>query len=234
MPQPRTAVITAAGHGIGAAIARRLAADGYRLSLMSNAGGAQTLALELNAHGWTGSITKADDLAGLVEGTMQAYGRIDALVINTGHPPKGELLEIADAAWHEALDLLLLDVVRLTRLVTPIMEKQGGGVILNISGTAAVEPDLAFPVSSALRAALSNFCKLYAERYAASGIRMNCLLPGFVDSHPEASEALRRIPMHRYATVAEIAAAAAFLLSSEASYITGQNLRIDGGLTRSI
>jgi NAD(P)-dependent dehydrogenase (short-subunit alcohol dehydrogenase family) len=234
MPQARTAIVTAAGHGIGAAIARRLAADGYRLALMSNAGGARALAEALNARGMTGSVANPEDLARLVDETMRAYGRIDALVINTGHPPKGELLEIADQAWHDALDLLLLDAVRLARLVTPIMLKQGGGSILNISGTAAVEPELAFPVSNALRAALSSFCKLYAERYAAAGIRMNNLLPGYVDSYPETRAVLRRIPMQRYATVDEIAAAAAYLLSPEASYITGQNLRIDGGLTRAI
>jgi NAD(P)-dependent dehydrogenase (short-subunit alcohol dehydrogenase family) len=165
---------------------------------------------------------------------MAEYGRIDAVVNNTGHPPKGDLLTISDEDWHGAMDLVLLNVVRMARLVTPIMATQGGGTIVNISTYTAFEPDLAFPVSSSLRAALGDFAKLYADRYAGDGIRMNNVLPGFTESYPEAPENVARIPMGRYATIEEIAAAVAFLVSKDAGYITGQNLRVDGGLTRSI
>jgi NAD(P)-dependent dehydrogenase (short-subunit alcohol dehydrogenase family) len=214
-----------------------LAADGYRLGLLSNSGGAADLAGQLGpkvAIAQTGSVTDADVLRELVDSTMSTFGRVDAVVNNTGHPPKGDLLSISDADWHLGMDLLLLNVVRMARLVTPIMEGQGGGSIVNISTYAAFEPDLAFPVSSSLRAALGDFAKLYADRYASSGIRMNNVLPGFTESYPENPENVARIPMGRYGLIDEIAATVAFLVSKDAGYVTGQNLRVDGGLSRSI
>lgn len=234
MAHRKTAIITAAGRGMGAAIARELAANDYRVALMSNSGGAEALAGELDGFGVTGSVTDAGDLEALVNRTLAAYGRIDAVINNTGHPPKGPLLEISDEDWHFGLDIVMLNVVRMARLVTPIMQEQGGGAIVNISTFAAFEPDAAFPVSSSLRAALASFTKLYADRYAGEGIRMNNVLPGFVDSYPESDENLGRIPMGRYARVTEIAKTVRFLISADASYITGQNIRVDGGITRSV
>lgn len=231
------AIVTAAGKGIGAGIARRLAADGYRLMLMSDGGGAADLAGQLGpevALAHTGSVADPAALSDVVDSTMAAYGRVDAVVNNTGHPPKGDLLTISDDDWHRGLDLLLLNVVRVARSVTPIMERQGGGAIVNISTYAAFEPDLAFPVSSSLRAALGGFAKLYSDRYAGAGIRMNNVLPGFTESYPENPDNVARIPMRRYGSVAEIAGAVAFLLSKDGGYITGQNLRVDGGLSRSV
>jgi len=234
MTEKKIAIVTAAGKGMGAAIARELAANGYGLALLSNSGGAEALAAELNGLGLTGSVTEPDDLQHLVDLTMERYGRIDAVVNNTGHPPKGPLLEIADEAWHQGLDITLLNVVRMARLVTPVMQEQGGGTIVNISTFAAFEPDPTFPVSCSLRAALGSFTKLYADRYAPDGIRMNNLLPGFVDSYPESQANLQRIPMGRYASVNEIGKTTRFLLSEDSSYITGQNIRIDGGITRAV
>lgn len=230
----RVVIVTAAGRGIGAAIARRLAGDGNRLVLMSSGGGAQALAAELGALGVTGSVTRPSDLSALVDTTLERYGRIDAVVNNTGHPPKGELLSLTDDDWHIGMDMLLLNVVRMARLVTPSMESQGGGAIVNISTFSAFEPSLAFPVSSALRAALGGFTKLYSERYARTGIRMNNVLPGFMDSYPESAETLAAIPAGRFGRTAELADTVAFLLSDAAGYITGQNIRVDGGLTRSV
>ncbi len=127
--------------------------------------------------------------------------------------------------------MVMLNVIRLTRLVTPIMRKQKSGAVLNISSAFAFEPEGDFPMTT-LRAALSAWTKLYADQYAPDGIRMNCLLPGFTDSLPEKETRLARIPMGRYARVGEIANAAAFLVSEKASYITGQSLRVDGGVTK--
>jgi len=234
MTEQKAAIITAAGKGIGAAIARELANNDYRVALMSNSGGAESLAQELGGIALTGSVTEPGDLKKLVEKTLSAYGRIDAVVNNTGHAPKGPLLEISDQDWHFGLDLLLLNVVRMARLVTPVMQEQGGGAIVNISTFAAFEPDPSFPVSCSLRAALASFTKLYTDRYATDGIRMNNMLPGFVDSYPESAENLIRIPMGRYAVTDEIAQTASFLLSDGAGYITGQNIRVDGGITRSV
>lgn len=234
MTNNKVALVTAAGKGMGAAIARRLKNEGFQLVLMSNSGGAKALAAELGAVAYTGSVTEAGDLDQLVDLAMSNYGRIDAVVNNTGHAPKGPLLEISDQDWHSALDLLLLNVVRMARLVTPIMQTQGGGSIVNISTFTVFEPELAFPVSSCLRAALAGFTKQFADRYARHGIRMNNLLPGFIDSYPQTEANIARIPFGRYGSADEIAGTVAFLVSEDAGYITGQNIRADGGLTRSI
>ena len=234
MTPKKVAIITAAGRGIGAAIARELAANSYNVALMSNGGRAKTLAAELNGLGLTGSVTNPGDLEKLVKQTMDAYGRIDAVINNTGHPSKGPLLEISDEAWHLGLDMVLLNVVRMARLVTPVLQQQSGGAIVNISTFAAFEPDAAFPVSCSLRAALAGFTKLYADRYAGDGIRMNNILPGFIDTYPVSEENLKRIPLGRYGSVAEVAKTVRFLVSDDAGYITGQNIRVDGGITRSV
>lgn len=234
MTRSRTAIVTAAGQGMGRAIARRLSADGFNLALMSNSGGAEALADELGCVGITGSVTEPDDLSRLVDLTMEKFGTVDAVVNNTGHPPSGPLLDLTDEDWTSGLDLVLLNVIRATRLVTPIMEQNGGGAIVNISTFSAFEPDPSFPISSALRAALAGFTKLYTDRYAPSGIRMNNILPGFIESFPLSDENRARIPTGRSGTVDEIAATASFLISPESGYITGQNIRVDGGLTRSV
>lgn len=234
MTENKTAIVTAAGKGIGAGIAKELSDSGYQLSLMSPSGGAEELAKSLNALGMRGSVTEAGDLQKLVSMTMDRYGRIDAVVNHTGHPPKGPLLEIPDSDWYLGLDMLLLNVVRIARLVTPIMVKQGGGAIVNISTSFVFEPEATFPVSGTIRAALASFTKIYSDQYAAQGIRMNNVMPGFIDSLAEVEERKRRIPMGRYGTVDEIAKTVCFLLSPEAGYITGQNLRVDGGVTRSV
>ncbi len=228
------AVVTAAGKGMGAGIARKLAAAGYDLALMSNGGGAVELARELGAVAHTGSVTRAADLQAVVDLCMSTYQRLDGVVNNTGHPPKGPLLELTAEDWHAGLDLVVLNVVEMCRIVTPILEASGGGSIVNISTFAAFEPDPGFPISSSLRAALGGFTKLYADAYAPVGIRMNNVLPGFIDSYPETEEAVARIPTGRFGTTGEIGAVVAFLISEDAAYITGQNLRVDGGITRSV
>lgn len=230
----KVALITGGGRGMGAATARELASRGYRVALMSPSESCETLAAELGGVAHRGRTDSADDIRGVFDAAMKAYGRIDAVVNHTGGPPKGDLLEIDDAGWDLGCDLVLMSVVRVARLVTPVMERQGGGAIVNITTFSAFEPDLTFPVSSVLRAGVGTFTKLYADRYAAAGIRMNCLLPGFVDSLDHKPETAERIPMKRIGRVEEIAKTAAFLLSDDAGYITGQNIRVDGGITRHV
>jgi NAD(P)-dependent dehydrogenase (short-subunit alcohol dehydrogenase family) len=233
MDGEKVAIVTAAGKGIGEACARRLTADGYTPVLLSKSGAAIDVAEDLGGVGFAGSVTDVDDLAALVEAAWDRYGRIDAVVNNTGHPPKGDLLDIADEEWHAGLDLVLLNVVRLARLVTPVMRDGDGGSFVNISTFSAYEPSLDFPVSSVLRAGLGAFTKLYADRYAPE-IRMNAVLPGFVDSYEVDDETRERIPMGRPARTDEIADTVAYLCSPAACYVTGQNVRVDGGLTDSV
>ena len=230
----KVAIVTAAGSGMGAACARELAGRGYRIALMSPSGRAEGLAEELGGFGLAGSVTESRDLESLVGETLDRYGRIDGLVNSTGHPPSGDILDLTDDEWHETLDLTVLNVVRLARLVTPVMVRQGGGAIANISTFSAFEPSPSFPLSSSLRAALAGFTKLYSDRYAAEGVRMNNILPGYIESFEIDEETRNSIPMQRQGSVAEIAKTAAFLLSEDSGYITGQNIRVDGGITRSV
>jgi NAD(P)-dependent dehydrogenase (short-subunit alcohol dehydrogenase family) len=219
---------------MGAACARELASRGYDLVLMSRSEEIHALAAELGGIAMQGSNDNADDLQNLVGLAMEKHGRIDAVVNNTGHPKKGPLLELTDADWHAGLDLLLLNVVRMTRLVTPVMQAQGGGAIVNISTFAAFEPSTRFPISATLRAALASYTKIYADEVAKLNIRINNVLPGYVDSIAQNEATIAQIPMGRQASKEEIAKTVAFLLSTDAGYITGQNLRVDGGITRSV
>jgi len=234
MTDEKVAIITAGGSGMGAAAARRLAADGYRVAILSSSGKGEALAKELGGVGVTGSNQSNEDLARLVELTLERWGRIDALVNSAGHGPRAPLLELSDDDWHRGMEVYFLNVVRPTRLVAPVMQRQKAGAIVNISTFAAFEPDPAFPTSGVFRAGLAAFTKLFADRYAADNIRMNNVLPGFIDSLPEKEEFRARVPMRRYGRVAEVAELIALLASDRAAYITGQNIRIDGGITRSV
>ena len=229
----KVAIITAAGKGMGAACARTLSKENYKLVLMSRTENVLELACDLNAVGMVGDVTNQNDLSKVVDLALDSYGQIDAIVNNTGHPPKGDLLKITDSEWKEAFDLLLLNVVRISRLVVPIMKKNGG-TIVNISSYSAKDPNLSFPTSSTIRAGLSAFVKLFADQYAKDGIRMNNILPGFIDSFDVSDEIRSTIPSKREGKVDEIANTVVFLLSNKSSYITGQNIRVDGGLGRSI
>lgn len=230
----KVAIVTAAGSGLGAGIARQLANEGWKVAVSSSSGKGEALGKQLGGLGFTASNEDPAGLERVVKGTLDAWGWIDALVNSSGHPPKGDLLAISDDDWHRGLDMILLSVVRLSRLVVPVMERQGGGAIVNVSTFAAFEPDLAFPVSCALRAALGSYAKLFSDRYAKANIRMNNVLPGFFDSLPEKEAAKQRVPLGRYGRVEELAKTVSFLLSDGAGYITGQNLRVDGGITRGV
>lgn len=234
MSTDKVAIITAGGSGMGAAAARKLAADGYRVAILSSSGKGEALAAELGGLGVTGSNRSPEDLARLVDATLQQWGRIDAVVNSAGHGPKGPLLEISDDDWHLGVEFYLLNVVRIARLVAPVMKRQQSGAIVNISTYATFEPEALFPTSGVFRAGLAAFTKVFADEYAEHNVRMNNVLPGFIDSLPEKEDRRVRIPMGRYGTAEEVADLIAFLASDASSYITGQNIRIDGGITRSV
>ncbi|WP_029003467.1 SDR family oxidoreductase [Azorhizobium doebereinerae] len=230
----KVAIVTAGGSGMGAAAARRLAADGYTVAILSSSGKGEALARELGGFGVTGSNQSVDDLQRLVAETMARHGRIDVLVNSAGHGPRAPILAITDAQWHTGMDVYLMNVIRPTRLVAPIMAAQKGGAIINISTAWAFEPAATFPTSAVFRAGLAAFTKLFADQYAADNVRMNNVLPGWIDSLTATEERRAGVPLGRYGTSEEIAATIAFLASEGAGYITGQNIKVDGGLMRGI
>ncbi|MEY9185567.1 NAD(P)-dependent dehydrogenase (short-subunit alcohol dehydrogenase family) [Bradyrhizobium sp. USDA 326] len=234
MAAEKVALVTAGGSGMGAGAARRLAADGFRVAILSSSGKGEALAAELGGCGVTGSNKSNDDLKRLVDGAMAKWGRIDVLVNSAGHGPRAPIIEITDEQWHTGLDTYLLNVIRPTRLVTPLMQAQKGGAIINISTAWAFEPSAMFPTSAVFRAGLAAFTKIFTDTYAADNIRMNNVLPGWIDSLPQQDARRDSVPMKRYGKVEEIAATISFLASDGAAYITGQNIRVDGGLTRSV
>ncbi len=230
----KVALISAGGSGMGAAAARRLAQDGYQVAILSSSGKGEALAKELGGIGLTGSNQCNEDLKRLVDLAMHRWGRIDALVSSAGHGPRGSILDISDEDWHTGMDIYFLNAVRPARLVAPIMAAQGGGAIVNISTAWAFEPAEMFPTSAVFRAGLASFTKIFADSYAAQNVRMNNVLPGWIDSLPATDERRDSVPMRRYGKAEEVAATIAFLLSDGAAYITGQNIKVDGGLTRSV
>ncbi len=230
----KVALIIGGGSGMGAGAARALAADGFAVGILSSSGKGEALAQELGGIGVTGSNQNTEDIARLVDLALERWGRIDVLVNSAGHGPRAPLLELTDEDWHRGFDVYFLNVARAVRLVTPVMERQGGGAIINISTAWAFEPAAMFPTSAVARAGLAAYTKLFADEYAARNIRMNNVLPGWIDSLPKMDERSAMVPMKRYGSVEEIAATVAFLASDGAGYITGQNIKVDGGLMRGV
>ena len=230
----KVALIIGGGSGMGAGAARALAADGFAVGILSSSGKGEALAQELGGIGVTGSNQNTQDIARLVDLALERWGRIDVLVNSAGHGPRAPLLELTDEDWQRGFDVYFLNVARAVRLVTPVMERQGGGAIINISTAWAFEPAAMFPTSAVARAGLAAYTKLFADEYAARNIRMNNVLPGWIDSLPKMDERSAMVPMKRYGTVEEIAGTVAFLASGGAGYITGQNIKVDGGLMRGV
>ena len=234
MATEKVAIVTAGGSGMGAEAARRLSAEGFKIAVLSSSGKGEALARELGGFGVTGSNQSVADLKRLVDGTMERWGRIDVLVNSAGHGPRAPILEITDEQWRTGLDTYLMNVIRSTRMVAPIMVKQKSGAIINISTAWIFEPSAMFPTSAVARAGLAAYTKIFATQYAADNVRMNNVLPGWIDSLPGTDERRESVPMRRYGTAKEIAATIAFLASDGAGYITGQNIRVDGGVTHSV
>ena len=168
-----------------------------------------------------------------METALASFGRLDGVLLHTAGPPKGDLGELSDDDWNKGHELVVLSFVRLARHALPAL-KESRGSFAAIGSFSAAEPSLVFPVSSAERAAMSALVRLYSDRYGQDGVRFNAIHPGFIDSvnfkdNPAAASALGRIGRKE-----EIGATAAFLLSPESGYITGQNLLVDGGLTHGL
>ena len=241
-------LITAASQGIGEALARGLAGRGYRVAVMARSEKALALADEIGGWGMQGSVLEPDDLDRFVSQATERFGRIEGVVNNTGRDKESlhvsgagydpdldrELTDIPDESWLHGTELYFLNVVRMARAVVPVMRRQGGGSIVNVSSFAALEPRLIFPVSGALRMALAAYTKLFADRYAREGLRMNNILPGFVENWPLEESVRRTIPMARPVRMEELVGTTAFLLSPDSASITGQNILVDGGVNRAL
>ena len=238
MSDLKVALMTGTGQGIGRGCAIEMVKAGYKVSLMSPSNRSIELAEELGGIGHRGSVLDVSDLEGMIHDTMTKYGRIDAIVSNMGHGgavPEaiktvgfdvnfdGPLLELSDELWHESLDMYVLNVVKIARIVTPILIEQGGGAFVNISSMNTIEPRAPYPMSM-LRCALHSFSKLYGDRYARHNIRMNSLLPGFCENVNLSEQARREIPAQRPATFEEIWQACVFLASEGARYINGHSI----------
>lgn len=242
----RVALVTGASRGIGRGIAEALAAEGARVAVTSRSADAGAeMAGRLG--GGKAYVFDSEDLGavdGLVRAVERDLGPVDVYVANTGGPPVGgDPLGFTEEQWATAHRTLILSPMRILERVLPGMRARGWGRVVAVSSSAAVEPLPWLQLSNAHRPGLLAAFKHLARETAGDGVTFNAVLPGRIltdriadsaGSAEAAREAARtEVPAGRLGTVEEIAAAAAFLASDRASYVTGQSLLVDGGLTRS-
>jgi 3-oxoacyl-[acyl-carrier protein] reductase len=242
----RVALVTAASKGIGRGIAAALVGEGARVAITSrSAERVHEAAAEIGA---TGLVHDQDDLDGvpaLLEHVERDLGGpVDILVINTGGPPPGDPMSFTREQWMAAYRTLVLAPVALIEAALPGMRERGWGRVVNVASTSVFEPIPVLMLSNSHRAAAVAAFKTLAREVAGDGVTLNTVLPGRIatdrladtsGSLEGAQEAARRdVPAGRLGTVEEFAAAAVFLCSAPASYVTGETLRVDGGLTRSV
>ena len=249
------AIVGGASSGMGRAIARRLAEEGCDVTVLARRREVLDEAVaEISgftdggrAHAVAGDSTAPADLTRTVEETMREFGRIDIVVNNTGGPPAGDFGDFADEDWGRAVELTLLSAIRLTRLALPALRQSGRGRVVNLTSMAVKEINDGLLLSNALRPAVTGWAKHLSREEGPHGITVNSIAPGYIDtdrlrylystgSDPDADR--RRdeetIPLRRFGAPEEIASATAFLCSTEAAYITGVTLLVDGGLTRGL
>jgi 3-oxoacyl-[acyl-carrier protein] reductase len=255
----KVALVAGASKGLGYAVARALAGEGAIVSISSRdvtaikeAGarieretGARVLAMPVD-------VRSADAIQQWIKSTEDKFGGIDALMTNSGGPPAGLALSFDDAAWQDAAQLLLFSVLRMVRAAVPSMQKRGGGAILVSTSSSVKEPIPNLGLSTVLRASVSALAKTLSLELAASGIRVNQIIPGRIDtdrvrhldeitakkqgtSVEEAKKkSMAAIPLGRYGEIEEFGRVGAFLLSDAAAYMTGATVQVDGGAIRSV
>ena len=205
---------------------------------------------DVEARGYVLDATSPASIAEWISASLRDFGRIDGLVVNAGGPPAGGFESLSDTDWESAFQLTLMSAVRMIRGVLPEMKRAGSGSILTITSSSIREPIDGLILSNVLRAGVANLVKSLANEVAHFGIRVNNLVPGRIDTDRvqsldqiaaqrlnESVESYRIrqesvIPLGRYGTPSEFGAAAAFLLSERASYITGSTVVVDGGKIR--
>lgn len=241
----RVALVCGASKGIGRAIAAELAAEGARVAVSSRSRERiDAAAAEIGAAGFVWDTGDLDAAGGLLEAVESELGPVEILVCNTGGPPAGaDALGFGRDAWEAAYRSLVLAPMALVERAVPAMRSRGWGRVLNVVSTTAREPAPNLMLSNSHRAAMLAAFKTVAAQAAGDGVTLNSLLPGRIGtgrlaelfgSAAAAEEAGRAVPAGRLGTVEEMAAAAAFLVSERASYVTGQWLAVDGGAMQSV
>ncbi|MEO8077165.1 MAG: SDR family oxidoreductase [Acidobacteriota bacterium] len=255
----KVALIAGASKGLGYGVALALAREGASVSISSRdeaaiTGAASRIERESGARvlATTLDVRSADSILRWVRATEDHFGGIDALMTNSGGPPAGLALSFDDAAWQDAADLLLFSALRMVRAAVPSMQARGGGAILMSTSSSVKEPIQNLGLSTVLRASVSALAKTLALELASSGIRVNQIIPGRIDTDrvrhldeinakkqgisidDAKKKAMASIPLGRYGNTDEFGRAGAFLLSDAASYITGATVQVDGGMIRSV
>jgi 3-oxoacyl-[acyl-carrier protein] reductase len=241
----RTAIVCGASSGMGLAIAEALAGEGANVTMFARRRDLlEREAERLGALSVRGDLTVPADLEKLVDRTMTAFGGIDVLVNNGGGPTPGHVVGTDTAAFEQAVELLLLPVVRLTNLCLPHLERSGRGRIVNIESSSVREPIDGLALSNSVRPGVVGWAKTLAREVASKGITVNTIAPGRIDTDRLASvysaggdaraQAEAQVPIGRFGTAAEVAHVVCFLASEQASYVTGAVVAVDGGLTRSL
>ncbi len=255
----KVALVTASSKGLGKAVALRLAQEGAHVAVCARGEGALTrTAAEIEAKTGRQVLALPADISDpaavdpLVGATLQRFGRIDILVTNAGGPPPGKFLELTLDDWEAATRLTLMSAVRLCYAVVPVMKEQGGGSVLAMTSITVKQPLPNLVLSNSLRLGVVGLIKTLADELAPFGIRVNAICPGWTRTarveqllrdrakrkgttpEREAAKITAAIPLGRMGTPAEFAAAAVFLASPAASYITGISLLVDGGMYRGV
>jgi 3-oxoacyl-[acyl-carrier protein] reductase len=241
----RAALVTGASRGIGRAIAAALAAEGARVAVSSRSHERiEAAAAEIGARAFVHDSADLDGAPDLVDRVQAELGPLDVLVTNTGGPPAGEPLSFTREQWRDAHRDLVLAPMALIEATVPGMRERGFGRIVNVASSSVREPIPNLMLSNAQRSATLAAFKTLARELARDGVTLNSVLPGRIATDalfelagsPEAAEeaARRDVPAGRLGSVEEIAAAAAFLCSEPAGYVTGVALLVDGGLVRGV
>jgi 3-oxoacyl-[acyl-carrier protein] reductase len=241
----KVALVTGGSKGIGRGIAAALVAEGAQVALTSRAAErGEEAANAIGARGYGFDSADLEAIPGLLAAVERDLGPIDVYVANTGGPPAGDPLEFTREQWQAAQTTLLLSPMEILERVLPGMRERGFGRVVAIGSSAVREPIDALQLSNAHRPGLVAAFKVLARQFARHGITFNTVHPGQIATDRmidtagsvEAAEERARdlIPAGRLGTVEELAAAAVFLCSTQASYITGTSLLVDGGLTRSV